>query len=211
LVVVSDVSAYAQHFVRVVPLNELFATSVPFTPSPYGRVVTLCENRLQTSELTALGLASVDGYNSYFLGDYGHLSEAARGERTSAQLKAFPRMGDSPHPDPAVLNALNVTEIVSCEPLSQPGLELLMERSRFYLYRNTEAFGRVALRCGNERRALNELAGACKDDAAIEVLVADTPTGRLRFRVSSPVPRLLLLSEPYYPERRAWVDGVETP
>jgi hypothetical protein len=79
------------------------------------------------------------------------------------------------------------------------------------LYRNTQAFGRVALRCGNERRALAELAGACKDDAVIDVLVADTPTGRFRFRVSSPVPRMLLLSEPYYPERRAWVDGVETP
>src|SRR5262249_24507652 len=45
----------------------------------------------------------------------------------------------------------------------------------------------------------------------IEVMTADTPTGRLRARVALPAASTLLLSEPFYPERRAWVDGVATP
>ena len=47
--------------------------------------------------------------------------------------------------------------------------------------------------------------------ATIRVLEADTSTGVLRLHVSLSEARTLVLSEPFYPERRAWVDGIATP
>ena len=212
LVVATDLSSYARHFVRVEALTDRFATSVPFTPTRFGRVLSLCEDRIQTSELTALGLASVDGYNSYFLDDYAHLAELARGEQPADQHLAFPRIGTTRGaPNLDILSALNATEIIACEPMTAPGLELLLERPRFFLYRNTRARGRVAVRCENDLGSEAPIARACNEGTQVEVTSADTPTGRLRFRVAAPGPRTLLLSEPYYPERRAWVDGVATP
>jgi hypothetical protein len=211
IIVTVDGSLYVKHFVRVNTLADRFASSVPFTPARFGRVLSLCEDRIQTGELTALGVASVDGYNSYFLGDYARLAVMARGERPPQQLKAFERMGASARPDFDILDALNVTDIIACEPLDQPGLELLMQRQRFYLYRNTRALGRVAVSCDAAPSGVVSAKGICSDGAQIEIQEADSPRGRLKFRVSLPTARTLLLSEPYYPERRAWVDGVETP
>ena len=210
LVVSVDGWRYTKHFVRVNALADRFTSSVPFTPTRFGRVLSLCEDRIQTGELTALGVPSVDGYNSYFLGDYARLAVLARGEQPPAQLKAFERIGaGTVPPDFDVLNALNVTEIIACEALEQPGLELLMQRERFRLYRNTRALGRVAVSC--EPNPDGIVSSTCGDGAEIEILAGDSPRGRLEFRVSLPVARTLLLSEPYYPERKAWVDGVETP
>ena len=57
----------------------------------------------------------------------------------------------------------------------------------------------------------DEWVPACNEPAAtIRVLEADTPTGVLRLYVSLPKARLLVLAEPFYPERRAWVDGLPT-
>jgi hypothetical protein len=212
IVVSVDGSLYTKHFVRVNALADRFASSVPFTPARFGRVLSLCEDRIQTGELTALGVPSVDGYNSYFLGDYARLAVLARGERPTGQLKAFERIGATAKtPDFDILNALNVTEIITCEPLEQPGLELLMQRERFRLYKNTRALGRVAVSCESDPAAIVPSTGVCGDGAQIEIQEGDSPRGHLKFRVSLPAARTLLLSEPYYPERRAWVDGVETP
>jgi hypothetical protein len=47
----------------------------------------------------------------------------------------------------------------------------------------------------------------CAADGEVKVLVQDQPDGRVTLRVSAPVPGVVFLSEPYYPERRAFVDG----
>ena len=59
-----SVFGYAKHFTKIESLADRFATSIPFTPTTFGRVLSVCENRLHTSEITALGIPSVDGYNS---------------------------------------------------------------------------------------------------------------------------------------------------
>lgn len=205
-----DVSAYARRFISVQPLHERFRAVAPLTPSPFGRVLSVCEGALHTTELTALGLNSVDGYNSYFLGDYAHLAERVRGEPPAEQRTAFPRMGETGSiADLGALSVLNVTEIVSCKPVDMPGLELIDRRDEFYIYRNHRASGLVAVACAPGRQPQGDL-GICNDDVLIKILRADTPTGELRFRVAQRTANLLWLAEPYYPERRAWVDGVET-
>jgi uncharacterized membrane protein YfhO len=51
----------------------------------------------------------------------------------------------------------------------------------------------------------------CQNTASVETTVRDTPGGALSVNVQSSGPGMLVLSEPYYSERRAWIDGVATP
>ena len=211
LIVVVDGISYGKHFVRAEPIADRFATSVPFIPTPYGRVLSLCENQLQTSEISALGIPSVDGYNSYFLGDYAKLAQRVRGDDGSEQILAFPRMAGTPPKDIELASALNVTDILSCEPLALPGVTLAGERDGIYLYKNTGAVGRAAVRCEQDGDRLLDWRPTCSDpETVIEVLAADSSDGRLRVQVELPEARTLVLAEPFYPERRAWVDGVPT-
>ena len=46
---------------------------------------------------------------------------------------------------------------------------------------------------------------------AVTVHEADRADGRMRLTVLNADPALLFLSEPYHPERRAWVDGEPRP
>ena len=211
VVMLADVLLYDAHFVHFHPLRDQFVGSVPFKPSEFGRVLSVCEGALYTSELTALGVPSVDGYNSYFLGDYAHLAERVRGDPPADQRTAFPRMGEpGTVQDLGALSVLNATELVSCTPLDMPGLELVAHTDRFYVYRNHRASGRVAVACPDPRSPDHDL-GICNDGVMIKVEAADTPSGKLRFRITQPNRNLLWLAEPYYPERRAWVDGVPAP
>jgi hypothetical protein len=47
----------------------------------------------------------------------------------------------------------------------------------------------------------------CASRANVKMLVHDQPDGRVSLRVDAPVPGIVFLSEPYYPERQAFVDG----
>jgi hypothetical protein len=47
-----DLSMYASRFVQVRAFEDRFLQTAPFTPSPGGRVLSLCDTRLSTGELT---------------------------------------------------------------------------------------------------------------------------------------------------------------
>jgi hypothetical protein len=207
-----NVFRYARHFAKLERLSDRFAGSLPLTPSTFGRVFSICENRLHTSEITALGVPSVDGYNSYFLFDYARMAERERGDEPGSQRTSFPRMGGAQKiADPGVLDLLNVTEAVSCAPLDVPGFELMAQTDGFFVYRNHRAMGRINPICPAANGRLAFGVPGCGDGFEASIETADTPTGLVKARVSVPESRVLVFSEPFYPERRAWVDGVETP
>jgi hypothetical protein len=58
--------------------------------------------------------------------------------------------------------------------------------------------------------ALPSLDAPCPDSGSVDVLDRDTPGGDLTVNVRSPRPSLLVIADAYYPEREAWVDGVNT-
>ena len=212
LIVLADGIDYGSRFVTVEPIQARFASSLPFRPMPHGRVLSLCDNVLQTSEISALGVPSVDGYNSYFLGNYAELVETLGGVEATEWRLAFPQMVIHSPEDLVVASALNVTDIVACEPLSLPGVVAIGENEGLYWHRNTAAMGRAWVSCEGSGSRSDEWVPACNEpEATIRVLEADTPTGVLRLHVSLPEARLLVLAEPFYPERRAWVDGIATP
>jgi hypothetical protein len=51
----------------------------------------------------------------------------------------------------------------------------------------------------------------CRDRGQVSVLARDQADGRVTLDVDAPVPGLVFLSEPFYPERLAFVDGREAP
>jgi len=51
----------------------------------------------------------------------------------------------------------------------------------------------------------------CGHDGVVRLLSRDQSDGRLSLRVDAPAPGLVFMSEPYYSERRAFVDGNEVP
>jgi hypothetical protein len=52
---------------------------------------------------------------------------------------------------------------------------------------------------------------ACPDTPIVNVLVQDRPDGRVTVRYDAPTPGVLLFSEAFYSERRAYVDGRAVP
>jgi membrane protein YfhO len=104
-----------------------------------------------------------------------------------------------------------VTEILSCAPLNDPGFELIGQPDGFYVYRNHRAMGRINPICEGSGKRLAFGVPGCADGVELETLSADDPRGLVTARASLPAQRVLVFSESYYPERRAWVDGVETP
>ncbi len=50
-------------------------------------------------------------------------------------------------------------------------------------------------------------AGECERAAEVNLVTVDRPDGHLKLRVNAPAHGFVFLSEPYYPERQAFVDG----
>jgi uncharacterized membrane protein YfhO len=51
----------------------------------------------------------------------------------------------------------------------------------------------------------------CHQNARVDVRIKDRPDGDVVANVSAPRGGIVFLSEPYYPERKAWVDGEAVP
>jgi hypothetical protein len=194
--------------------------SLPFIPTKAGRVLSLCENHVHSLELAALAVPNVDGYNPYFLADYARYAHRTRREAAPAFEHAFPRIGDEPTlPDLVSVSALNVTEIVSCEPLTDDALRPIARSGVLYVYANMMATGRVmpeliSQRCSEFQPGPEPLeVHPSTDDRTVSIgaPIADRPDGVLRFWFSASRPHLLLLSEPFYPERRARIDSRDVP
>ena len=215
--VVIETTARARSFVQPRRFEDRFAARLPFSPTPGGRVLSMCEGRIHALELAAVGAPTVDGYNSYYLSDYARLILSAREEDTGTVTSAGARLGSGTNvPATSTLNLLNVTEILSCVPLERDDLRHLGEWGPVHVYQRVGADGRVRAvplgeeGCDSAEAVLDQDAPIFSRAARIEGLIADRPDGRLRFVFSAPQPHLLLLAEPFYAERRARVDGRET-
>jgi uncharacterized membrane protein YfhO len=52
---------------------------------------------------------------------------------------------------------------------------------------------------------------ACAQTGQVQVITQDNPDGTFSFEASAPSDGFVVMSEPYFPERRAWLDGSEVP
>jgi hypothetical protein len=295
----ADVTTFAAGGVNAVPVDTASVREW-VGAADGGRVWSACGNVVGSTQLLLLHRPTLDGPGGVSLRDYTEwLDLLPAGAADAPVASAAGR---------ALLDSANTSTIVSCAPLSQPGLSLVAERYPTFVYRNEFAWPRAFWTCtvldlprreivdqlrrgatiaGSATRFVNVRWSAATDDsrrreletryhltdgtrregatwryvlrddsaantralvgdpsvedtsgidraagtaiaddeprlaalekmaspdecgrrAAVAVVTRDNPDGRIEVDVDAPSSGLLFLSEPYYSERRAFVDG----
>jgi hypothetical protein len=136
-----------------------------------------------------------------------------------------------------LIDAANVGTVVTCGTSNVAGLQLAGTDGIVNVYRNTAAWPRVVWTCAAEALSPEDamtrllqtplarssqpgtpgisgtgtalLIGTrpCAEQALVHVQNQDRSDGRLTVRFEAPVEGWLLVSDAFYPERRAYVDG----
>jgi hypothetical protein len=238
-VISADMVSFAQAFVSVEkpPQHEQVVSAL--RDDGVGRVLSACEEGFSLYRPMSAVVPMVDGLNTAFLGDYAQFASIARDGRAASSFRQFPTVWlDTPRRLDLV-DLMNVTHVVKCTPLNNERFQLVNQVSGLYIYRNRNALPRAQWMCAvdlvdteqqvidllsdNGRNARQRVAvmrseglndspiSECQPASAVETTVQDTPGGALSVQVQSTTPGILLLSEPFYSERRARVDGVAAP
>jgi hypothetical protein len=216
-----DMYVYGTRFVNVLdPLQALVADAGAVPHTYHGRLYGEDDylqrfdtaNQFMLSETGILG-----GYDSLYLNDY------ATYLRTSGL-------------DDRALDFLNVTHFISFDESVESSIESFLQRPKFTITRNAEAqprafwVGDVAVADSVEEagRVINDPgfsyretvvlseaveaeAGSASEEPVVIVTGFDAPRGQIVVEATTSHPGVLVMSEPYYVERHAWLDGQEVP
>jgi hypothetical protein len=172
----------------------------------------------------------IDGYSQGILRGYdAFLRSNVQGSPTDT---SYILSSDSTV-DPEVLDFLGVQYIIKSKPSNDDELELVASQNGYYLYRNPSALPRAFVvydvQVASAVEAALEALKADDFDYARSVVLPKAPdpepgppgqasvsideylptSGNLTIDVQTSQPGVLVLAEPYYIERRVWVDGQE--
>jgi hypothetical protein len=240
LVVSADVVSFAQAFVTVQKPPRLDEVASTLAKDNVGRVLSACEEGFSLYRPMNVLVPMVDGLNTAFFLDYAKFASIVRDGRVPTSLRQFPTVFLETPRRLDLLDLMNVTHVVKCTPLNVDGFQLVGQVDGLYIYRNRSPLPRAQWLCAadvveNEQQVIELLSDSrrdprqrvavkrspeqideaslvgCQNTASVETTVRDTPGGALSVNVQSSGPGMLVLSEPYYSERRAWIDGVATP
>ncbi len=237
LVALADLYTFGAKYISVSDPPSLDAAerqALQVIPQPpQGRFMrgdTCCPNKLMS-----LGISNIDGYFSGMLTGY---AAYLRGVSTNPPLDTVVLLSNTAYPDidERALDFLNVTHVFSREPLDEPGRELAAEvPDQYFIYRNPDTLpwafwvGSVQTVRGTDEalqavlepdfdyRSMVVLEepipaeGGAVSNAEVEIIGYDGASGGLVIQTHSLRAGALVLSEPYYSERRAWIDGQEAP
>jgi hypothetical protein len=136
-----------------------------------------------------------------------------------------------------LIDAANVGTVLTCGTSDAPGLELVDSDAVVDVYRNVAAWPRAVWACAADamtadavmtqllhtsmsRDTGSEASGvtgdasdllvgthACAESGLVQMQSQDGPDGRLTLRFDAPSNGVLLVSEAFYPERHAYLDG----
>jgi hypothetical protein len=200
----------------------------------------MCDNALPPNDMMFMRIPTVDGYNSFFFGDYARYGLLASSGAAAPLTKHAPRFWQAPKEPgrPDLVGLLNVTHLIGCSVPPSAGYQVARDRERIYLLQNDAPLDRALWMCqarvvNSDQDAIRALmstdqdvrstvviqgsdiklgdATSCAQPARVEMMSRDRPDGSLRARVVAPADGVLFLSEPAYSERRAFVDGREVP
>ncbi len=236
LLVLADLGPYAARHIAVAdppsftPAERQALAAIP--PVSEGRVMVGDTGYL--NQLMPLGIGNVDGYYSGMLAGY---SLYLRGVAANPPLDTVVLLSVTSYPqlDERALDFLNVTHVLSEQPLDETNRELVGEApGKFYVYRNPDALprvfwvGRVEVAEGGdaaldavldpgfdyatavvleEGAPVEEGAATAATSADVRLAEYDESSGDLLVRTRTSQAGVLVMSEPYYPERQVWIDG----
>jgi hypothetical protein len=114
------------------------------TPS---RVLSLCENAISASDLAMAGIANTDGFGGIYLDHYTRFLTLVRSG--SADGEHASRLGGGPSLPKRMdlLDYLNVSHVITCEPIQSTRLTLVDRLGSTYLYENVNVKPRAGLTC----------------------------------------------------------------
>ena len=145
---VLDGATFASGFVRVTPIAEYTDARRLLNGIAYGRVISTCENVLRPDDMTSLGVPTVDGYNSFFFGNYARYGFLAWGNDVPPAFKQNPTFwSDGPVSRHDLLNAVNVTHILTCVPINDDRYVPVRDRNGIQLYQDRQPAERAVWAC----------------------------------------------------------------
>jgi hypothetical protein len=152
LILAVDVVAFAGG-ASTVPVEPVATLRQWLGPADEGRVWSLCENRINSSDLMAVGRPAVDGPFGLTLDRYADwLAIVGTSEAPADAVGRFPVRRD-------LLDMAGVTTIFSCESIDAPGLRMVSNiSSRFFAYRNEHAWPRAVWTCDAEKMVRRDAA-----------------------------------------------------
>ncbi len=131
-------------------------TLVALAPS---RVVSVCEHEVAPADLVRAGIPTTDGFGSISLGRYTRFlglvqtgEVGARRTRLGQDTEALPVRRE-------LLDFLDVSHVITCDPVEVPGLRLVEPLGSAYLYANTAVSSRVVVACPAEPRSAEWVLG----------------------------------------------------
>lgn len=176
-------------------------------------------------------VGNIDGYNSGILSGYDQFLRGLSG----AGYTSSPRiLLDGSIPDPKALQFLGAKYVISAEPLADEAFEPTLVRDEATIYEIPGVLPRAhvvfdAVQAATSQEALAIMRDPAFDfasqvvveepvqqaaepdgDAAVDIVRYSEADGGMLMRVETDEPGILVLSEPYFSERRAWVNGRET-
>ncbi len=187
-----------------------------------------------SNALMPLHIGNIDGYYSGMIRDY---AAYLRGIAKNPPFDTVVLLSNTSFPilDRRALDYLNVTHIFSKNQLSEPGFELAAETTDYFIYKNLNALPRafwvnhiqVAPDSVSALQAVLDpqfdyrttvvldrpvsVEADKNETASIDIIGFEEASGGLTIQTQSAEAGVLVTSEPYYSERRAWIDGEEVP
>jgi hypothetical protein len=231
-----DVTAFSADGAHPVSIETADAVRRWLGPSSEGRVLSLCTNRIDSPELAYVRRPGVSGRGGVALADYIEwLDLASQADQESDRIGDTPIRRDllnlaavSTFVACRPVAARSLTQVSYVYPVfsyrnneawpravwtcavEEVPRSQIVARLRAGRFDDVGDFREPPPdRAGEPDSALETLVGTRSCDAAGRVTVTgqDTPDGRVSAEVDAPVPGFVFLSEPFYPERVALVDG----
>jgi hypothetical protein len=141
--VTADLTIYASGAVNVV--NGGLPPVAFQRPPGIGRTLSVCANALTAADMVPARRPSFTGMGSIFLREYDSFVTVAADDGPLRLRRDL-------------LDHVNITSVVSCEPIMSPGLQAIYERAGANVYRNDTAWPRAVWSCGGEEMPTTDVA-----------------------------------------------------
>src|SRR3954470_24760864 len=148
LLVVADLLRYSDRTVQAVPPGPA-PVVFEIQPGP-GRTLALCDHALGVMDLVMAGRSSAEGVGGAFLRDPAAFETLALEDGPLRMRRDL-------------IDASNVTSIVSCAPIDAPGLHEVGRGATAIVYHNDTAWPRALWTCGAERVTRREAVEQLRD------------------------------------------------
>lgn len=178
-------------------------------------------------------LATVDGYDPLYLKNYAELMAFWTRNEPDISPASFNRIVTPENPDSFMTDLLGVKYVLSLTELNSPKLKLALVEGQTRVYENTSVYPRVFLaenvKVRNSRQEIAEAMFSNQRDLSktafiqnqIEVgngvigihemaVITKYEPNLIQIAVETDKPRLLVLTDIYYPEWKVFVTGVES-